>query len=126
VISQSDDKFVERVRGQFLARRRWGIVLLVLGALFIGGALWAASFFEAKVLDIVSRLDSTKASALSEATDNLAFALGLKIGATITALSLGGVTACVHGLYLLFGARKERLLLRYYDEIEGLKHKTRA
>ena len=99
---------------------------MVFGALFIGGALWAAFYFEAKVLDIVSKLDPTKASALSEATDNLAFALGFKLGGTIVGMSLGGVTACIHGLYLLFGSRKERLLLQYHDKIEGLKHDKRA
>ena len=126
MISQSDEKFIERTRRQFLTRRRWGIVLLVFGALLIGGALWVASYFEAKILDAVSKLDPTKDSALSEAAENLAFALGFKLGATVIGMAFGGVTACVHGLYLLFGARRERLLLQYHDEIENLKHERRT
>ena len=126
MFSQTDDTYVEGIRRQFLNRRRWGVVLLIFGALFIGGTLWAISYFEAKVLDILSKLDPTKASALSEVTDNLAFVLGFKLGATIVGMGLGGVTVCIHGLYLLFGARKERLLLRYYDESRGLKHEKRT
>jgi len=102
------------------------VLLIGFGALSVAGALWAASYFEAEVLRLVSQLDPKRDSALSEAADTLAFALGFKLGATIVGIGLAGVTACVHGLYLLLGARKERLLLQYHDQIERLTNEKRA
>jgi hypothetical protein len=126
VISQADEEFVNRIRRQFSNRRRTGALLVGFGALFVAGALWTASYFEAEVLRLVSQLDLKRGSVLSDAADTLAFALGFKFGATTVGIGLAGVAACVHGLYLLLGARKERLLLQYHDQIEGLTDEKRA
>ena len=120
---QSDEEFVTRIRRRFLLRRRSGLLLLVFGVLLLVGAFCAYWYFEPRFLELTKPISRpTTEPAVLEAANKIAFLLGVKLATFVTAVSLSGVTGCLQGLYLLLGARKERLLLQYHDELKGIEH----
>ena len=124
----NDNEFLAKVERQFLSRKKTGTALLILSLVMIGVAIYIAYDFGDRVVrlaDSISRLaDNSSDEALRQKTKKtsaeLSLILGEKLGFLLCGLIAAGMHSLMQALYLLFGSRKERLLIEYSRRLRGI------
>jgi len=125
----NDDDFVAQIEKKFLSRKKEGCVLLILSLTMIGAAGYFAYTFGDKILSIADNISSIGASFSDEALREEAkktsaeFSLiqGTTLGFLLSTMVTGGIHALSHALYLIFGSRKERLLIEYSKRLQNIR-----
>src|SRR5690349_5351813 len=109
----SDEDFLARIRRTYESRRKVGFLILLLGVSLIAGTVWgyvysteAARKFMAVLADAPTTTENAK-----QIVDMSTFFLGFKLGGALTGLAVAGGHLLGYGIYLLWGQRKERMLL---------------
>jgi hypothetical protein len=119
----TDAEFVEKVRKQLRRNRRWAWIGIVGSITFIVFFVWIFILF----VDFVSSMGQ-----LSEhvSPKSQMFYTGLTLGCTFGAvltIILGKIIFYFcESLILLFGNRRDKLLVAYYDQIHPLDAKAPA
>jgi len=120
----SDDEYLARVRRQYESRRKFGVICLALGAASLIGAIWGYTYGMAAVreyLEVLTRAPTTHENAV-QIVDTSTFFVGFKLGSAITGMAAGAGSMIGYGIYLLWGQRKERMLLEVTKRLSETKY----
>lgn len=125
---KSDEKYIESVRNAYGNRSKRAVYCIVFAVFVI-----AAGFvLYSKMQDSIISLQETQSRMfkegikitemdlkLIEANNELAYAIGIKVGMAFKsfAIIVGGLIG--YAIYFFIGSRKDRLLLKYYDDLKS-------
>lgn len=117
---RSDEEFIANLRRQSTQRQKMGVGIALVGVIIVIVVTYFTIQVHNKALaltDTLSKPDPNEDQTISRAANALAYSTGLTAGFALASGGLGGITLFVHGAYLLWGYRKESLLLQYHEKI---------
>src|SRR5687767_1840975 len=111
--SVSDEEFLARIKRTYESRRRIGILVLLLGIALLVGTAWGYVYTTDAAKNLMAALTNapTDATTAELIVDMSTFFLGFKLGGSLTGMAVGAGHLLGYGIYLLWGQRKERMLL---------------
>ena len=120
---QSDEEYIKTIKRIHAARKKNGYTGLLLSILMGIGAYFMYGYFQEEagkqIEDISNYIAGTQMDV--ETVKNIHYAnhyaqeYGASIGLYIGILSAGTLMSFIQSLILIFGGRKERLLIKYYE-----------
>ena len=120
----TDDEYIEKVKRNYSYRKIIAIISLVIAALFGGLSYYAAEISQEKNSELIKSILPTQIGAPNtevdiqtiEAAVDLAQTTGNKTGRLVGTSNITIGVLIGYALALLFGGRKERLLIKYYEQ----------
>ncbi|WP_144777382.1 hypothetical protein [Marinobacter maritimus] len=120
----TDDQYIDRIRKYHARRKVIGVVgivisLIVAVASYLGHQALQNSVderLEARMFLAEGRLVEKSDISNIESLLDISHALGVRNGSLLAQSLTGAGVLCVFCIFYVFGGRKERLLLRYYDQ----------
>jgi len=116
----SDKEYLAKIKKQYLSRDKTGRYLTVFALLMIAGCVYGYQILWDQILEIANGLTSITTiedKDIVESANNTALALGVSIGVSFGFALSGAVSILIHGLNLLYGSRKERILIKLSEEL---------
>lgn len=125
---KSDEEYIESIRNVYENRSKRAKYCIVLAVIVIATGFVLYS----KMQDSIISLQETQSIMfkegikiteidlkLIEANNELAYAIGIKVGMVIKsfAIIVGGLIG--YAIYFVLGSRKDRLLLKYFDDLKS-------
>src|SRR5690606_28926893 len=113
------EQFIERIRWGQRHRRSMGILFLILAVLMVGLAFYWINDLEQRSRDIFQSLDAEPVPTtqqFEQTKDEAKFGMGFFLGFALASMLASGGSLGIAGLTLLFGRRREKLLLKYWDD----------
>jgi len=108
----SDEEIVARARKTLATSSAFGVMLIIMSVLMCGATIWGAMFFIDMVIDESER----------SGPQWHWFWVGLSTGASVAALFVGIAHLSLYVVALTtlsFYQQRDRLLLRYHDELRA-------
>jgi len=120
----SDDKYIENVKRNYARRKKTGIFILALAVIMSAFLYYGAEHARKDNNELVQSLIPKNIGYTYTETDyelvqsisRLADVFGTKIGMFMGATSVTIAFMFIQSLVLLFGSRKDYLLIKYYDQ----------
>jgi hypothetical protein len=118
-MTPADREFLNKVAARYRTSKRRGIIYAILGAISIGMAAYVSLELYQRTMEITDRLSDASALVDDEAlrqearvvSNDLGFVMGVIITTTAFSLLSLGSFLISEAIYLLSGARMERLLV---------------
>lgn len=125
----NDDEFVAQIEKKYPSRKKTGCLLLILWLAIVGGAVYVAYDMGDKILSIMDTLSYIEATSSNEAvreeakntSAKFSLTMGMTLGFLLCGIISAGTHCLMHGLYLIFDSRKERLLIEYSKRIPNIR-----
>ena len=113
LLSPQDDEFLAQVKRQYDRRKKLGALYIGAAMLLVFGGIWLYIYAEEQMRALLDLFGLAQADdePVKQAVDLVAFEAGLKVGGTLTGLAIGAGTMIGYGIDLIWGQRKERMLL---------------
>jgi len=116
-----DDIYIAKLRKSLGFRKTLAYIYVLASAVVLGVSIYYGMSIHDEMLKYVAHLNAEDARNLSKAdiaemSVKSNFYFGIGIGVTLMAALSGGAALVVNAGVLLFGGRKEKMLIRYYDQ----------
>jgi hypothetical protein len=117
----SDDIYIARLRKSLGSRKILAYIYVLVGVIVLGASIYYGMSIYDEMVKYVAHLNAEDArnlskADLSEMSVKSNFYFGIGIGVTLMAAASSGAALVVNACVLLFGGRKEKMLIRYYDQ----------
>jgi hypothetical protein len=125
----NDNDFVSQIERKFLSRKKTGGLLLVFSLVMVGAAGYFAYEHGRMLLRIADNISYIGAHSSDEAlreeakktSAQLLLIQGSRLGFLLCAMITASVQSFARALYLIFGSRKERLLIEYNKRLRAIR-----
>ncbi len=122
---KSDEEFIEHLKRQSARRRKLGVGVVLSGVAIAVVSAYFTIQIQGDVMalaDTLLNLGSNQDRALLHAANLVAYSTGVRIGIALASGAFIGGASLSYGAYLLWGYRKERLLLHYHEKAKNNIH----
>ncbi len=121
LVSHPDDEFLARVKHQYERRKKLGALYVCTAAVFAIACAWFYIYADEQMNGVLAAFGVAQSEddPIQQGLDLVAFQLGLITGGTLTGLAIGAASLLGYGIDLLWGQRKERLLLELANKVAG-------
>lgn len=120
-VSPQDDDFLARVKHQYERRKKLGALYVGTAVVFAMTCVWFYFHADEQMNRVLAAFGvaQNEDDPIQQGLDLVAFQLGLLAGGTLTGLGIGAASLLGLGIDLIWGQRKERLLLELANKVAG-------
>lgn len=127
---KSDEEYIEAIRVAHHNRKKRAIYCVALIVIIVV----VGYFWNSKLQESMTKLQETQSRMfkegikitemdlrLIEVTNELAYAIGMRVGMAFNTLAVMVGMLIGYAIYYIIGSRKDRLLIKCYDELRSLE-----